>query len=62
MYIIQILLFPGSGCDGPVSGLGCVVSIIYVIIGVPLMVIYLLRMGGLLANLVTCFCCSIDTR
>ena len=52
----------GSGSDGTLSALGCVVSIIYVIIGVPLMVIYLLRIGRLLANLVTCLCCSTDTR
>ena len=55
-------LVTGSGCDGTISALGCVISIIYVIIGVPLMFIYLLRIGGLLANLVTCFCCSLDKR
>ena len=57
-----LYITPGSGCEGPASTLGCVISIIYVIIGVPLMFIYLLRIGGLLANLVTCFCCNPDKR
>ena len=55
-------LVTGSECDGTISAVGCVISIIYVIIGVPLMFIYLLRIGGLLANLVTCFCCTADKR
>ena len=62
VFINALYITPGSGCEGPVSALGCVISIIYVIIGVPLMFIYLLRIGGLLANLVTCFCCTADKR
>lgn len=62
LYSLRLITTIGSGCDGPSSSVGCVVSIIYVMIGLPLMIIYLSKIGGLLANLITCFCCTRDNR
>ena len=52
----------GSGCEGPSSAAGAVLSVIYVLLGLPLMILYLLRIGRLLANLVTCLCCTAQDR
>jgi len=62
LYSLTLLTTIGSGCDGVVSVVGRSISVIYVIIGVPLMFIYLTRIGRLLANMVRCSCCNLETR
>jgi len=62
LYSLTLLTTVGSGCDGVSSAVGRVISVIYVIIGVPLMFIYLARIGRLLANMVRCFCCNLASR
>jgi len=62
LYSLTLLTTIGSGCDGVGSVVGRSISVIYVIIGVPLMFIYLTRIGRLLANMVRCSCCNLGTR
>ena len=51
-------MYLGSGCEGVVSPLARVLSMVYVVVGTPLVTLYLFRMGRLTANMVRCVCCT----
>ena len=62
LYSLTLITTVGSGCEGVTTGLGRLVSLVYVLVGLPLMILYLGRLGGLLANMVRCLCCPLSSR
>jgi hypothetical protein len=38
------------------------VSLVYVLVGAPLLLLYLYRMGRLTANMIRCICCNTTTN
>jgi len=58
LYSLTLITTIGSGCEGVESGLGRLASLCYLVVGLPLMVLYLKRLGSILANAVRCFCCN----
>lgn len=58
LYSLALITTIGSGCEGVESGLGRLASLIYLVVGLPLMILYLKRLGSVLANAVRCICCN----
>ena len=62
LYSLTLITTIGSGCEGVESGLGRLASLVYLVVGLPLMLLYLHRLGRLLADCVRCICCSFPPR
>ena len=62
LYSLTLITTIGSGCEGVESGLGRLASLVYLVVGLPLILLYLHRLGRLLANCVRCICCSFPPR